>query len=1164
MAVGADRPAVDHLGRLLAQLGLPVLGLEASGSDGDPDSPSAYNRRLLHQVSDDPGLVTSTAPSEIGRRLTAHRGEARERFESWRSPLGQPDVLAWADPALSLLWPFWARTLRVDPCGVLVFRQPAEGAALLVGDHGLEPDGAVAIWQRLNRAGLGLCDRSEGMVVSVQRLRSEPAPSVERLAKLLSDRGMLDAMRSLPDTVEPFEGPVAQSEVELDHATRVLASALQRLGSTPRGLTTSDGEWLADQMAALYDADYYREYDSTSHVPYSRQEETWTRYFGAVADHIVGELRPSTAIDVGCATGMLVEALRQRGVDAVGVDTSSWAIASVPAELRSFCHQARITDDLPCRFDLVVCTEVVEHLPPSMAVGAVARLCGLGDRVLFSSTPDEFAESTHLNVELPGYWAGLFAGFGFVRQFGFDASFVAPHAVLFHRQDAAAPELIEGYESDLWLARADRVRSTEAAARSEQVAGQAALRAQALEHELAEAERSYRRASAALEDERRRRRAEGIAHLDRMHAQEASQQQLLDRLGQVERRAAAAEVELEAVRRTRTFRYSQGARRLCGRLRRLRAVPGDPAAQMPSSGPVERAASAEGPRSYADWIGLYDTLDDAGRAHLRSQISRLVSPPLISVIMPVFDPREDHLRQALDSVRSQLYPRWELCVADDGSSAPWVAPLLAEAAAGDGRIKVVHRGENGHISAASNSALELATGEWVALLDHDDVLPEHALAVAALALSQHPQAGMLYSDEDTLDEEGCRRPGYFKPDFDPVLLLGQNYLAHLCLLRRTLVEQVGGWRVGLEGSQDWDLVLRVSELLRVDQVVHVPHVLYHWRMHPGSSAGRPGAKPYAAVAGGQAVADHLRRRGTPGEVVPVPRTGWNRIRWALPAEPPLVSIVVPTRDGLLLPRCLRSIDVLTTYPRYEILVVDNGSMGVDPLEYLRSIEGQVTVIRDDRDFNFSALCNEAVRRCDGQLVCLLNDDTEVITPDWLDEMVGQVLQPGVGAVGAKLLYDDGRVQHGGVLVGVDGVATHAHRLHDRLSLGYFGRLVLAQRFSAVTAACMVVRREAWEQVGGLDEEHLGVAFNDVDLCLRLGEAGWSVVWTPFAELYHHESVTRGDDQEEDRHVAEANYLKARWTEMLAADPAYNPNLSIAGEVFSLAWPPRASWRPAAP
>jgi GT2 family glycosyltransferase len=427
-----------------------------------------------------------------------------------------------------------------------------------------------------------------------------------------------------------------------------------------------------------------------------------------------------------------------------------------------------------------------------------------------------------------------------------------------------------------------------------------------------------------------------------------------------------------------------------------------------------------------------------------------------------------------------------------------------------------------------------------------------------LALAGRPEVGMLYTDEDKIDVDGHRQAPYFKPDFDPLLLLGQNYLGHLIFYRHDLVKEVGGYRVGFEGSQDWDLSLRVSELLSAEQVVHLPRVLYHWRAHPGSTAGAMSAKPYATLAGRRAVVDHLARQRQSGDVITNPATGWHRIKWHLPSQAPKVSIIVPTRDGRLLSRCLDSVFRLTAYPNYEIVVIDNGSLGRGTLDYLRAQEHLVRVIRDERPFNYSALNNFAASRSDGDVLCLLNDDCEVTSTEWLDELVGQLSQDGVGAVGAKLLYPDGRIQHAGVVLGLDGVAGHVHRLSDRMASGHGGRLHLAQSFSAVTAACMVVRREAWEQVGGLDAENLPVAFNDVDLCLRIREAGWRIVWSPFAEMIHHESVTRGEDtgDKAERFARECAYMKTRWDKELRCDPAYNPNLSLQSEGWELAFPPR--------
>jgi GT2 family glycosyltransferase len=455
---------------------------------------------------------------------------------------------------------------------------------------------------------------------------------------------------------------------------------------------------------------------------------------------------------------------------------------------------------------------------------------------------------------------------------------------------------------------------------------------------------------------------------------------------------------------------------------------------------------------------------------------------------------------------------------------------------------VLRRSENGHISAASNSALGLATGQWVALLDHDDRLREHALALVALAAEADPEAAVIYSDENVIDARGERLAHYFKPDFDPLLQMGMNHICHLAVVRNDLLEAIGGFREGFEGSQDWDLLLRATEAVAPAQVHHIPHILYDWRSHPASTAQGLSAKPYAADAGRRAVTEHLARTGQKATVLPVPALGWNRIKWEVPDPAPLVTIIIPTRDGKWLERCLQSIWTHTTYPNYEILVMDNASRSSRTLELLRGLDGTVQVIRDERDFSYSGLNNAAAAVARGSLLCLLNDDTEVISPDWLDEMVGQVLRDGVGAVGAKLYYDNATVQHAGVALGIGGVGGHVHRGLDRLQIGYWGRAACAQYMSAVTGACLLVR-------------------NDVDFCLRLREAGWRTVWTPFAELIHHESLTRGPDLEganADRLSREGRYMQQRWGGLLRNDPAYNPNLSLVYEDYSLSVPPRVT------
>jgi GT2 family glycosyltransferase len=514
--------------------------------------------------------------------------------------------------------------------------------------------------------------------------------------------------------------------------------------------------------------------------------------------------------------------------------------------------------------------------------------------------------------------------------------------------------------------------------------------------------------------------------------------------------------------------------------------------------------------SYRTWVERFDSFDDAKRSEVRALVESLPRKPLISIIVPTYNSNEKLLRQMIDSVKAQLYPHWELCIADDASPVPHVARVLAEAAASDSRIRVKLRTTNGHISEASNSALELAKGEYIALLDHDDILPEHALSMVARYINLHPQGRMLYSDEDKLTLDGTRTAPYFKPDWNPQLILSQNFFSHLGAYETALVRQAGGFRKGLEGSQDHDLVLRCLEIAGHDSVVHIPHVLYHWRIMPGSTSQSGSEKPYAHIARVRAIEEHLIRSDIRASVEqPFGDAGPPRVRFAVPSPVPRVSIIIPTRDGLnLLRQCIDSVQLKTTYANYEIIVVDNGSVKPETLEYFSRIATQpnVRVLRDDSPFNFSALNNRAAALAAGDYVCLLNNDIEVITPDWLDEMVSLAAQPGTGAVGARLWYPNGTLQHGGVLLGLGGVAGHMHAMLRRWQLGYFGRAVVTQNLSAVTAACLVIRKSIYEQVGGLNEE-LAVAFNDVDFCLRVLKAGYRNVWTPHAELYHHESAS---------------------------------------------------------
>ena len=583
-----------------------------------------------------------------------------------------------------------------------------------------------------------------------------------------------------------------------------------------------------------------------------------------------------------------------------------------------------------------------------------------------------------------------------------------------------------------------------------------------------------------------------------------------------------------------------------------------------AAGPFGVAGNFFDRNDYHEWRRRYDTISAASRSRMRAQVESLAVKPLISVIMPTYRANQEWLVAAIESVRNQIYPHFELCIADDASPDPQVREVLAGYAKRDPRIKVVFRPENGHISAASNSAIGLATGDWLALFDHDDLLPEHALFQMAKTINERPEARLIYSDEDRIDASGQRVSPYFKCDWNRSLFYSHNLITHLGVYHADLVREVGGFKTGIEGAQDYDLALRCVERLKDEQIVHIPRVLYHWRQHPGSTAQDADSKPYAMLNGRQAISDHLQRLGVPALVEHI-GVGY-RVRYELPDPAPKATIIIPTRNGLkLIRRCVKSILAKTVYPDYEVLIVDNNSDDRQTLRYLDEINDgvRVRVVRDPRPFNYSALNNAAVDLAGGEVVCLLNNDTEVISPDWLREMVSLAWQPGFGAVGARLWYPDDTLQHGGIILGIGGWAGHAHKGFPKGSTGYAARAMLLQEFSAVTGACLAIRRELYQSVGGLNERELTVACSDVDLCLRLRELGYRNAWTPYAELYHHESASRGYEntpKKRGRFLRERVYMQQRWGEFLLRDPAYNPNLTLDHEDFSLAWPPRVAER----
>jgi GT2 family glycosyltransferase len=531
---------------------------------------------------------------------------------------------------------------------------------------------------------------------------------------------------------------------------------------------------------------------------------------------------------------------------------------------------------------------------------------------------------------------------------------------------------------------------------------------------------------------------------------------------------------------------------------------------------------------------------DFGR--LREESRAFSYQPCLSIVTPVFNTPLAWLEECAQSVLNQVYEKWEWLLIDDNSNDPELLKFLPELAARDERIVLTRIDKRGGISGASNRGLELAKGDWIGFLDHDDLLEPDAVFQHVKWLQDHRDADLIYSDEDKLTEEGLDAP-IFKPDWSPDYFLSCNYICHFTIIRAEVLQKVGGFRSEFDGAQDYDLFLRIID--RSTRIDHIPRVLYHWRRSPASTADNIRRKPGSLETGRLALEAHLERQAIRGHVTVDWRTHAYWIKRDL-AEAKPISIIIPMRDRVeLLERCVVSITKETTYAPYEIVIVDNDSQTDEARRFLSTTKHRV--LQYTGPFNFSAMNNFAVEETGNPWLLFLNNDTEMINGDWLTIMAEHIQRPEVGAVGPRLLYPDDTVQHGGVVVGVGGIAEHAFRGFPAEAPGVCRQLQVTRNYSAVTGACLLTRRDVFNKVHGFDEEQLPVTFSDVDLCLKIRRAGYLIVYTPFARLYHHESGTRRPSVE----PMETGVMQERWAALLESDPYYNPNLSRERADFSL-------------
>lgn len=555
---------------------------------------------------------------------------------------------------------------------------------------------------------------------------------------------------------------------------------------------------------------------------------------------------------------------------------------------------------------------------------------------------------------------------------------------------------------------------------------------------------------------------------------------------------------------------------------------------------------------YGPWYRAYIPTEETLETQRKQKFDY---SPLISIAVPAYQTPVEFLRQMIESLIVQTYSNWELCIVNASPDNEEMQKVLAEYSAGDSRVRFCNLKENLGIAENTNRAFAMTKGEFVGLLDHDDLLAPNALYEIVKILQDHPQADALYTDEDKVTTELDEHfQPHLKPDFNLDLLRSNNYICHFFVVRKSIVEKAGGFRKEFDGAQDYDFIFRCTE--NAGEVLHVPEILYHWRTHKASTADNPASKMYAFEAGKRAIEAHLERTGTKGEVSHTQDLGFYRVKYPVQGKP-LVSVIIPNKDEKeTLQTCLEMLEKNTGYQNFEIIIVENNSTTDEIFRYYKELSGnrKIHLLRWGKEFNYSAINNFAVAHAKGEYLLFLNNDVKSINPDWLEEMLGVCQRPEVGGVGAKLIYPDNTIQHAGCVIGMGGIAGHMFVDMPADRTGYLHKASLLQDMSAVTAACLLMKKEVFEQAGGFTEE-LAVAFNDVDLCLKVRKNGYLIVYDPYAKLYHMESKTRGAEDSKEkvrRFQTEIEYMRCHWIDILKnGDPCYNKNLSLTKWNYSL-------------
>ena len=943
--------------------------------------------------------------------------------------------------------------------------------------------------------------------------------------------------------------------------------------------STSDDS--GSSAAEVYGEGYYA--SSCGPIAYDRSEPHWSAFFGNIAGDLVRTFRPRRVFDAGCALGFLVEALWDRGVVTYGRDISKYAISKTRADIRPFCSVGSLTDPIEGHFDLVICIEVLEHMTEQDGMRAIANITAAADRVVFSSSPDDLNEPTHINVKPAIYWMKAFAEHNFAPLIETTLFSITPYALVFERKEtepsksflSACAEIVRGrmksvahartvHELFLALTEKDRALAAKTTEYDQLAAEHDRVRSEQAAASLAQSQVTAERDRLEQVTAERDRLEQVTAERDRLEQERLESIRLS--LNEIIETNAHLQALNDQISRSRLWRLGRKLRRVVnrGRSKILRF-----------RGPLNSVAGpARGPQTTACigikfgldsefYLNHYPDVAEAGadplehyvlygqhegrapslyalqksehvqreRHQAAPELMRLhdlcdpeheeVGPKvsdedfLISVITPTYNVEPRYIRELHQTLTNQSYANWEWVVVDDGSTRTTSIPVLREIAERDPRVRFACSPVNLGIAGASNAALAFAQGSYVALVDHDDLISRDAFLAVYQACKASPQAQIFFTDECKLQPDGRLTDFWAKPDWSPAYLECTMCMGHLSVYRRALLNDLGGFRSEFDGTQDFDLALRA--LLRAPQVVHIPIFAYMWRVIPGSAAASTNEKPYAIPRQERAVLDYARCRHPDATVGPGHADGFWRIRYPLPAEAPLLSYVIPAGGGVrtvrdeptdLVLNCIRSFEDTGFYPNREYIVVHNGNLTAEQVEALTAIQGVRLLVHVDPSFNFSRTVNAGVAVARGDYICLVNDDIEAITPRGGEEIVSYLLvNPNVGALGPKCLFEDGRIQQCGITFLEAAGPVHAATGMPRDFGGHYCNLLCRREVYGVSAAILFMRKALFEEVGGFRED-MPLNYNDVDFSLRLRDRGYTCVADPAVEVYHFESATK--------------------------------------------------------